>query len=160
MAMAAALATAMVGPQTTINLSNRNRSGCSWATASQRLHNGNGSSLRDDANDDADAGEDDAVVFFVIVVVNNDNNGDNAKNASGGGVGATTNRRMRDEGSKEEGKDGKGDGNATATAVMDGATVMAMDGNGGYGRRDGKAMATEGVMATQERQQRQQWKVQ
>ena len=54
----------------------------------------------------------------------------------GGGVGATTNRRTRDEGSEEEGKDSKGDGNATATAMMDGATVMTMDGNGDDGRCD------------------------
>ncbi len=33
---------------------------------------------RNDADNNADTGEDDAVVFFVIVVVDNDNNGDNA----------------------------------------------------------------------------------
>ena len=43
----------------------------------------------------------------------------------GGGVDVTTNRRTRDEGSDEEGKDGKGDGNAMVLAVMDGATVTA-----------------------------------
>ena len=56
----------------------------------------------------------------------------------GGGVGATTNRRTRNEGSEEEGKDDKGDSDATARAAMDDATVMTMDGNGGNGRRDGR----------------------
>ena len=55
----------------------------------------------------------------------------------GGSVGATTNWQTRDEGSKEEGKDGKGNGNATAMAAMDSATVTAMDGNDGNGQRDG-----------------------
>ena len=59
----------------------------------------------------------------------------------GGGVGATTNQRTRDEGSKEEGEDSKGDGDATVTAAMDGATVMTIDGNGGDGRRDGTIAA-------------------
>ncbi len=58
----------------------------------------------------------------------------------GGGAGATTNWQTRDEVSKEEGKDGKGNGNATATAVMDGATVMTMDGNGGDEWYDGKIL--------------------
>ena len=40
--MAAASATAMGGPQTTINLSYRNGGGCSWATAGRRLRNVNG----------------------------------------------------------------------------------------------------------------------
>jgi hypothetical protein len=43
----------------------------------------------------------------------------------GGGVNETTNRQTRDEGSDEEGKNGKGDGDAMALAVMDGATVTA-----------------------------------
>ncbi len=43
----------------------------------------------------------------------------------GGGIDAATNRRTRDEGSDEEGKDGKGDGNAMVLAVMDGVTVTA-----------------------------------
>ncbi len=43
----------------------------------------------------------------------------------GGGIDTTTNRRTRDEGSNEEGKDGKGDGDAMVLAVMDGATVTA-----------------------------------
>ena len=43
----------------------------------------------------------------------------------GGGVDVTTNRRTRDEGSDEEGEDGKGDGDAMVLAVMDGATVTA-----------------------------------
>jgi hypothetical protein len=49
----------------------------------------------------------------------------------GGGVGATTSWRTRDEGSKEEGEDGKGDGDAMAMAAMDGAMVTAMDDNDG-----------------------------
>jgi hypothetical protein len=48
---------------------------------------------------------------------------------------------MRDEGSKEEGKDSKGDCNAMVTAAMDGATVMRIDGNGGDGRRYGTIAA-------------------
>jgi hypothetical protein len=47
----------------------------------------------------------------------------------GGDVNATTIRRTRDEGSIKEGKDGKGDSNATVLAAMDGATVMVIDGN-------------------------------
>ncbi len=43
----------------------------------------------------------------------------------GGGVNATTNRRMRDEGSDEEGKDGKVDGDAMVLVVMEGARVTA-----------------------------------
>ncbi len=43
----------------------------------------------------------------------------------GGGIDATTNRQTRDEGSNEEGKDGKGDGNAMVLAVIDSATVTA-----------------------------------
>ncbi len=43
----------------------------------------------------------------------------------GGGIDVTTNRRIRDEGSYEEGEDGKGDGNAMVLAVMDGVTVTA-----------------------------------
>ncbi len=43
----------------------------------------------------------------------------------GGGVNATTNRQTRDEGSNEEGKDGKGDGDAMVLAVMDSVTVTA-----------------------------------
>ena len=43
----------------------------------------------------------------------------------GGGVDATTNRQTRDEGSDEEGEDGKDDGNAMVLAVMDGVTVTA-----------------------------------
>ena len=43
----------------------------------------------------------------------------------GGGVDATTNRQTRDEGSNEEGKDGKGDGNAMVLAVMGRTTVTA-----------------------------------
>ncbi len=43
----------------------------------------------------------------------------------GGGVDATTNRRMRDEGSNKEGEDGKGDGNMMVLAVMDSAPVTA-----------------------------------
>ncbi len=53
----------------------------------------------------------------------------------GGGIDTTTNQQTRDEGSNEEGKDGKGDGNATALAAMNGMTVIAMDGNDGIGRR-------------------------
>ncbi len=52
----------------------------------------------------------------------------------GGGIDATTNRQTRDEGSDEEGKDGKDDGNVTALAAMDGSTVTAMDGNDSNGR--------------------------
>ena len=62
----------------------------------------------------------------------------------GGGFGATTNRQTRDEGSKEEGEDGK----ATAMAAMDGATATTMDGNDGNGRCDGNTTTTEGAMAT------------
>ncbi len=43
----------------------------------------------------------------------------------GRGVDATTNRRTRDEGSDEEGEDGKGDGDSMVLAVMDGVTVTA-----------------------------------
>ena len=43
----------------------------------------------------------------------------------GGGVDVTTNRRTRDEGSDEEGKNGKGNGDVMVLAVMDGATVTA-----------------------------------
>ena len=43
----------------------------------------------------------------------------------GGGVNVTTNWRTRDEGSNEEGKDGKGNGDAMVLAVMDSATVTA-----------------------------------
>ena len=43
----------------------------------------------------------------------------------GGGVDVTTNRRTRDEGSDEEGENGKGDGDEMVLAVMDGATVTA-----------------------------------
>ena len=66
----------------------------------------------------------------------------------GGGVGLTTNRQTRDEGSKEEGKDGKGNGNATVTVAVDGVRVTAMDSIDGNGRRDCDATATEGEMAT------------
>ena len=41
-AMVVALATAMAGPLTTINLSNRNGGGCNWATALQQPFDGNG----------------------------------------------------------------------------------------------------------------------
>ena len=41
----------------------------------------------------------------------------------GGGV----NWQTRGKGSDKEGKDGKGDGDVTVLAVMDGATVMAME---------------------------------
>ena len=43
----------------------------------------------------------------------------------GGGVDATTNQQTRDEGSNEECKDGKGNGDVRVLAVMDGATVTA-----------------------------------
>ncbi len=43
----------------------------------------------------------------------------------GGGNDVTTNWRTRDEGSDEEGKDGKGNGNAMVLALMDGTTVTA-----------------------------------
>jgi hypothetical protein len=67
----------------------------------------------------------------------------------GGGVSATTNRQTRDEGSKEEGEDCKGDNDATGMAAMDRATVTTMDGNDSDGWRNGDATAIEGVMATQ-----------
>jgi hypothetical protein len=43
----------------------------------------------------------------------------------GGGVDVTTNWQTRDEGSDEEGENGKGDGDAMVLAVMGGATVTA-----------------------------------
>ena len=50
----------------------------------------------------------------------------------GGGVDVTTNRRTRDEGSDEEGEDGKGDGNAMVLAVViDSASVTAYQWSGG-----------------------------
>ena len=38
--------------------------------------------------------------------------------ARGGGVNATTSRQTRDEGSNKEGKDSKGNGNATAVVLV------------------------------------------
>ena len=51
MAMVAASATAMAGPQTTINLSYRNGDGFSWATVGRLLCNVNG---KDDNGGDGD----------------------------------------------------------------------------------------------------------
>ncbi len=75
------------------------------------------------------------------------------------GVGATTNQQTRDAGSKEEGKDRKGDGDETAMAAMDGVTVTAMNGNESNGRGNGDTTATEGAMAVLRKQRRRQWKV-
>ena len=74
------------------------------------------------------------------------------KMAGCGGVDTTTNRQTRDEGSNEEGKNGKGNSNTTTMVAMDGAMVMVMDGNDGNdgnGRRNGDAMVTEGAIVTQ-----------
>ncbi len=43
----------------------------------------------------------------------------------GGGINAATTRQTRDEGSDNEGEDGKGNGDTMVLAVMDGATVTA-----------------------------------
>ena len=70
----------------------------------------------------------------------------------GRGVNATTIWQMREEGSNEEGKNGKGNGNVMAMVAMDGAMVRAMDrddGNVGDGRRNCNSTATEGTMAMQ-----------